>query len=248
MPRLARKKSNSEIYHVMLRGIDKRDIFLEKTDYQRFLTAILKAKEKSIFEIYAYCLMTNHVHILLKSQSEEIGDVLRRITVSYVLYHNNKYGRVGHLFQNRFKSEPIGNDRHFLTVLRYIHQNPTKAGMVSDLSNYPWSSYFEYIDNDEMNIVNTSFALDHFSSDENFREFLMSDNNDVCLEQKIKSIYTDEKLLEIISSISDVNKIHELDTINRNIEILKIRDKTSASNRQLSRVLNIGRWTLDRIR
>jgi len=247
MPRLAREKSNSEIYHVMLRGLDKRDIFLEKTDYQRFLKAIQKAKEKSAFDIYAYCLMTNHVHILIKSESEDVGDVLRRIAVSYAMYHNYKYGRIGHLFQNRFKSEPVGNDRQFLSVLRYIHQNPLKAGLVSNLASYPWSSYFEYIGSDEMNIVNTSFALNQFSSINSFINFIMDNNEDAYMEHEIRSVYSDKNLLEIISSISDINKMHEMNISNRNKELRKIRERTKASNRQLSRVLNIGRGILDRV-
>lgn len=248
MPRVARIKSPTNTYHIMLRGIDKGDIFLEKADYHKFLYCILNAKEKSIFTIYAYCLMTNHVHILINSESEEIGSIIRRIAVAYAQYHNNKYGRTGHLFQNRFRSEAIYDDRYFLTVLRYIHQNPIKAGIVKRLSYYPWSSYFEYTNKNCTTIINTSFALDFFKGLEDFKSFLETQNDDNCMEYSNKKTYTDKELSKIISSISDINRLPLLDIKNRNKEIKRIRELTGASNRQLSRVLNIGRGILDRVK
>lgn len=248
MPRVARIKSNTEIYHIMLRGIDKRNIFLQQSDYQKFIYYISKAKEKSSFTLYAYCLMTNHVHILLKPEAEEIGNIVRRIAVGYAQYHNNKYGRAGHLFQNRFKSEPIYDNRYFLTVLRYIHQNPIKAGIIKNLRNYPWSSYFEYIGEDNTNIVYTTFALEFFQNLENFKDFITAGNSDTCMEFGNKKKCTDENLFKTISSISDISKLHELDIQSRNKEIKKIKEITGASNRQLSRVLKLGRGILDRVK
>ncbi|AOY74651.1 transposase [Clostridium formicaceticum] len=98
------------------------------------------ARKKTEFTVYGYCLMTNHVHILLKAESEEIGNVVRRITVGYAQYHNIKNGRSGHLFQNRFKSERVNTDDYFLIVLRYIHQNPIKAGVIERIEDYKWSN------------------------------------------------------------------------------------------------------------
>lgn len=113
MPRVPRISSSIYTYHVIQRGIDKRNIFLSTEDYDKFLFYIVKAKEKCAFSIYAYCLMTNHVHLLIKTEEDSIGNVMRRITVGYVQYHNNKYGRNGHLFQNRFISEPVEDSRYF---------------------------------------------------------------------------------------------------------------------------------------
>lgn len=85
--------------------------------------------------------MGNHVHILIKEGKEDLGNVMRRIGASYVYWYNVKYDRVGHLFQDRFKSEAVEDNRYLLSVLRYIHQNPLKAGIVSDIREYKWSSY-----------------------------------------------------------------------------------------------------------
>ena len=100
--------------------------------------------------------MKNHVHALIRSNTEDIGDTVRRIAVSYVKYHNNKYGRTGHLFQNRFKSEAVDNDQYFLTVTSYIHQNPFKAGIVKNVGDYRWSSFNEY-NNGNVSIVDSEF-------------------------------------------------------------------------------------------
>ena len=144
MPRAARIRSQSGIYHVMLRGLDKRDIFLEDRDRQRFLVGMFRAKEKAEFELYGYCLMDNHVHSLLRESEEEVGNIVKRITVGYIGWHNRKYERTGHLFQNRFLSEPVETEGYLLTVLRYIHQNPVKAGLTQKPKDYPWSSFGDY--------------------------------------------------------------------------------------------------------
>lgn len=120
MPRQARVRSITGIYHIMLRGIDKRDIFLENEDKLKFLECIERAKAKGNFKVLGYCLMDNHIHMLLK-ESEEIGTSIKRITVGYVGWHNKKYDRTGHLFQNRYLSEPVTTEEYLLTVLRYIH-------------------------------------------------------------------------------------------------------------------------------
>ena len=88
--------------------------------------------------------MDNHVHLLLK-EGEELGTSIKRITVGYVQLHNNKYGRTGHLFQNRFSSEAVEDDKYLMTVIWYIHRNPLKTGMVSRLKEYSWSSYQQII-------------------------------------------------------------------------------------------------------
>ena len=89
--------------------------------------------------------MNNHIHLLIKEGQEELGTVFRRIGAKYVYWYNRKYSRRGHLFQDRYKSEVVEDDGYLLTVLRYIHQNPLKAGIVKNIEQYPWSSYQDYI-------------------------------------------------------------------------------------------------------
>ena len=133
MPRQAREKSSSGIYHVMLRGINRQNIFEDDRDRQRFIETILYYKTISNYELYGYCLMDNHIHLLIKEKDESISKAIKRICSSYVYWYNQKYERCGHLFQERYKSEVVETEGYFLTVIRYIHQNPIKAGLVKTL-------------------------------------------------------------------------------------------------------------------
>ena len=143
MARTARTHSDSGVYHVILRGVNKQQIFECTEDYQRFLnilrTLTVQEQDESGHRskpncvVYAYCLMGNHVHHLIKESSETLAQIMKRISSSYVYYYNHKYGRIGHLFQERFKSQPVGDWDYFLTLLRYIHQNPLKPHLVSSL-------------------------------------------------------------------------------------------------------------------
>lgn len=157
MARQPRITSESGIYHVMLRGVNRMRIFHDKSDYRHFLEALELQTEKRVSalpsdrqaeelahcEVYSFCLMTNHLHLLVRTMDEPIGKVMQRITSAYVYYFNHKYKRVGHLFQERFKSEPVEDEDYFITLLRYIHQNPVKAGMVEHVGEYTWSSWRE---------------------------------------------------------------------------------------------------------
>ena len=145
MPREARKLSSTHIYHVMIRGNRRQDIFLEDEDRLRFIGILKKKKQKGEYELYAFCLMNNHVHLLIKEKKEQLSQIMKRINISYVNYFNRKYKQVGHLFQDRFKSETIEDENYLLAVLNYIHHNPFNAFIINNLADYPWSSYDMYI-------------------------------------------------------------------------------------------------------
>ena len=145
MPRLPRQNSDSGIYHIMLRGINQQTIFEDDEDYFKFVETLENYKAISGYKLFAYCLMSNHIHILIKVEKEDLDLIMKRIAGRYVYWYNWKYYRKGHLFQDRFKSEPIEDDSYFLTVLRYIHQNPVKAGIVKSIDDYLFSSYNNYL-------------------------------------------------------------------------------------------------------
>jgi len=237
------------IYHVMIRGIDKRNIFIVEDDYNKFLTYVVRAQQNKAFIVYAYCLMANHVHLLIKSETEDIGNIIRRITVGYVFYHNNQYGRTGHLFQNRFRSEAVQDESYFLTVARYINQNPRKAGLVVNCKDYPWSSYSSYFTNDLAfsNGIQVDFISlqNQFGSKQEFVKYMDSTNSDVCLDYKDSLHHSDEALRVIITSMDGMEHVFDPDSKISFDLLVKIKDSTKASNRQLSRVLMIGRKYLD---
>ena len=122
MPRQARKRSEIGIYHVIIRGINKQNIFEDEEDRQKFIEKLGYYKTTSGYMVYGYCLMDNHIHLLLGEGKEIIGKAIQRISSSYVRWYNQKYDRCGHLFQERFKSETVQDEAYFLTVLRYIHK------------------------------------------------------------------------------------------------------------------------------
>ena len=140
MARCRRSYSITGMYHVVLKGIDKKWIFNDEQDKHVFLNKLFTAKDIGRFEIIAYCLMDNHVHLVMK-EGERLGKSIQRFTVSYVAYYHNKYGTSGHFFANRFHSDPIEEDEYLLSAVRYVHQNPVRAGMTKSCSAYHWSSY-----------------------------------------------------------------------------------------------------------
>lgn len=144
MPRKARVISPNGMYHVIIRGINKQKIFEDDNDRYHFIDQLRYAKSIFKCEIYGFCLMGNHVHLLMKSEDEHIGRVMRVIGSNYVIWFNLKYERTGCLFQDRFRSSPIRNSDQFADTLRYIHQNPILAGLVRSGCRYTFSSFLEY--------------------------------------------------------------------------------------------------------
>ena len=163
MPRAARKVSSTKVYHVILRGNDKQDLFFEEEDYKKFIKEIKNTKEKYGYELYAYCLMTNHVHLIIYDKNDMLSKIMQSLEVIYSSYFSKKYEKIGHLFQNRFLSKTVEERKYLMQVCRYIHQNPVKAG-ISKIDNYKWSSYQEYTSNKEK-LVNTKLILSLFSTD-----------------------------------------------------------------------------------
>ena len=180
MPRTARKRAESNIYHVMLRGSNRQQIFCDDEDYQVFHDVLQRVKQISGMELHAYCLMGNHVHLLIRETGEPLETIFRRIGAAFVYWYNMKYDRVGHLFQDRYRSEPVESDEYYLTVLRYILQNPVKAGLCHWPEEYAWSSAEEYL-NGYSGITDTRFARLLLEESE-LRTFLKEPNEASCLD------------------------------------------------------------------
>jgi putative transposase len=252
MPRQAREKSSSGTYHIMLRGINRQDIFLDREDRERFISTIKKYKQTCGYNIFGYCLMSNHVHLLLREGKETIAQAMKRIGTSYVYWYNMKYERCGHLFQDRFKSEIVEDDGYLLAVLRYIHQNPLKAGMVSELGAYEWSSYNDYTGKKSM-VTDTHFILDLFYSDPVkavgiFKKFMELENQDRCLDDEVKKkALPDEEVKALIKEMigsENIEALNIMDKKKRDTIIRKLRDN-DISIRQLARLTGMGRKIIE---
>ena len=182
MPRIARKKSISNIYHVMIRGNNRQAIFEEDDDRLCFMKILDYCKEISGFKLYAFVLMSNHIHMLIEPADEPLNTVLTRIETRYAMWFNKKYERTGYLFQNRFRSEAVDTDPYYMTVLRYILQNPVKAGMESHPGSYRWSSYRAY-EKGKGAVTDIQYALDLFGSKETLMEYLTQSNDDSIMDE-----------------------------------------------------------------
>lgn len=141
MPRPLRPIDNGLVYHVINRGNNRQDVFHKPADFQAFLTALAELKERKPFELYGYCLLNNHFHLLLRPTGATISRIMQSLLVSHTQRYHRHYRSGGHVWQGRFKSPVIQNDEHLLTVLRYIEANPLRAKLVRRADEYPWSSY-----------------------------------------------------------------------------------------------------------
>lgn len=162
MSRLARTISESGVYHILFRGVNQQNIFEECADFDKLKETIAIVKQDLEFEIYAYCFMSNHVHIVLKEKRYgDISLIMKRILTKYARWYNMKYSRSGALIANRYKSVPVEIDEYFLHLIRYVHQNLIKAGIVKKCEDYSYSSFIEYIHENEL--TDTDFVMQMIS-------------------------------------------------------------------------------------
>lgn len=145
MARPYRLQSEQCLYHIMSRGDERKKIFTCRGDYSKFMEYVMKAKERYQYCLYAYCLLSNHFHLMLETMLPNISRIMHYIKGSYTTYYNVRHRRYGHLFQGRFKSVIVDRDSYFLELTRYIHLNPVHAGIAEDPASYVWSSYRGYV-------------------------------------------------------------------------------------------------------
>lgn len=141
MPRPLRPIDDGLIYHVINRGNNRQDVFRKPDDFRAFLQVLGELKDRKPFELYGYCLLDNHFHLLLRPRGGSVSRILQSLLVSHTQRYHRHYQSGGHVWQGRFKSPVIQSDEHLLTVLRYIEANPLRAQIVKRAEDYPWSSY-----------------------------------------------------------------------------------------------------------
>ncbi|KKK67238.1 hypothetical protein LCGC14_2956080, partial [marine sediment metagenome] len=145
MARPLRIEFKGALYHILSRGNERRDIFLGDDDYQTFLDVLKEMSERFEVDIFAYVLMSNHYHLLIRTNQPNLSKSMQWVGTTYTRRFNLKHFRSGHLFQGRFKSFIIQKDNYLLTALRYVEGNPVRAGLVSSARNWLWSSHVERI-------------------------------------------------------------------------------------------------------
>ena len=142
MPRGARILIRDACYHILNRGNQKRNIFLEETDYTECLKIIRHYKRVFMFKVFGYCLMPNHIHLIIQpKEPHDLAEIMQRLTQVYTNWFNEKYKKCGHLWQGRFKNMVVIRDEYFINCISYIEANPVRAGIVNSPGEYNWSSY-----------------------------------------------------------------------------------------------------------
>jgi len=160
-------------YHVTSRGNEQKDIFKSRRDREQFLTYLESSVKRYGAVVHAYCLMTNHYHLLLETPDGNLPEILRHINGAYTNYYNTKRKRSGHLFQGRYMAILIEADEYLLELTRYIHLNPVRCGMVTKPEEHQWSSYSDYIgERSKPDWLCTEVVKKHFGEGKKYRNFV----------------------------------------------------------------------------
>ena len=249
MPRIARKKSETGIYHVIVRGINRQDIFHDDEDRKRYLDTLKKIAVEDIAKVLGYCMMSNHVHLIIKEGEAGISLFMKRLGASYAYWYNLKYQRTGHVFQDRFKSENVEDDRYLLTVIRYVHRNPVKAGIVNKPEEYTWSScrayygYSEYPpDLTHVYLVLDIFACQKEQAREKMQMFEAENSEDGCLEDTKNTKFHDDKAFNLIIEQlpgGSIPSLHQIPQIERRAIIKRLKSIEGISIRQIVRITGL---------
>jgi putative transposase len=160
------------LYHVIVRGNHRYKTFLNDRDYQAYLDRLARYRRQFDVTVYAYCLMSNHAHLLLETSSQPLSRFMQGLQQSYTQYFNRKHHKVGHLFQGRYKAIVCEKDEYLLTLVRYIHLNPVRAKLVQKLDDYPYCGHREYCGARVSEVVEPSRVLDMLGGRAAYRRFV----------------------------------------------------------------------------
>lgn len=256
MARESRKESPTGYYHVMMRGNNKEMIFEKVAEKEYFLDQLKFQTDEGNIILISYCLMDNHVHLLINAELSTMSESLKWINIKFASRYNYKYERVGHVFQGRYKSEIINSENHLLQTIRYIHNNPVAAKMISKASEYKWSSYNDYLlQNDKIiNPEEKQFIMDMFSKSlDQFKRFHLEEETKEFLEisHDIEK-QREERAIKIIKKNLEIHEIKDYDNLSDDKDILEelVMDLiiiSKLSHRRISELLGISRGKIHKI-
>ncbi|WP_419768878.1 transposase [Arcobacter sp.] len=220
MPRRERI-TDAGCYHVVCRGVERRNVFLDSDDFEQFLALLKSVKKEFDIIVHSFCLMTNHYHILLETKEDNISLAMKYLNSHYAIYFNKKYKRTGHLWQGRFHSDYLYADNHFWYVAKYIEQNPIKAKMVKEIHHYKYQSFFQWKYQCEYSYLLEGSKIFDMTLLE-YQNYISSDMDSDILD----IIYTTPKIINKNGEIKILYKrlntfFHEDKSINRNNNIKK---------------------------
>lgn len=261
MPRTARRHAETDLYHVIVRGVGRQIIFEDNADRRHYLKLLARELGGSEGVLLAWCLMDNHVHLLLHMPLGEVSPLMQAIGSAYALWFNARHDRVGHLFQGRFRSEPVESEAYLLTVTRYIHQNPLKAGLCDACEEWPWSSYRSYLgdergerDETRRALVDTRPVLELFGSVTEFERFhRLLDEIAPCLDAErgtSRRFLADDEVVRVARAALGGTRPEQVATLPRpqRDEAIRALREARLSIRQVERVTGVSRGVVAKIR
>ncbi|WP_321971489.1 transposase [Paratractidigestivibacter sp.] len=243
MPRVTRAKSESGFYHVIAKGSGGQNLFECDADYQAFLAYLSKNCEKFGVLVRAYCLMSNHIHLLLEDHEGCLSEVMKATITSYALRFNKNNDHIGHVFQQRFKSQPVEDDGYLLQAVRYIHNNPAKAG-ICPADEYRWSSFREYAAG-VIGVADTSLILEMCGSVDGFLAFSAADDSGgyrFAHRSRISETEARELASHILGEIAPAS-LKTMERRRRDALLFDLKD-AGLSMTQIQRLTGIGRWII----
>lgn len=244
MPRAARKLSKSGFYHVVLYANGRQNLFEDDADRRAFLGFLVEATSRCSARVLAWCLMSNHVHLLIEDPEGGLGEVMRSLETSYAQRFNSRGGHVGHVFKGRYYSNPVETEPYLLEAMRYIHNNPAKAGVCA-AGDYPWSSYHEYVGEPEYS--DTTTLLEMLGGVEGFVSFSSSEER-VRYRPSTRPRISDSAAEEVAKGILGTLPVSELkgmEKVGRDAVLCELRE-AGLSVRQIERLTGIGANTITR--
>ena len=246
MSRLPRIASEGSIYHVIQRGVGQQILFESDSDRKRYLKLAARFLDDlgQNDSLLAWCLMSNHVHLLARMPLPVLSDFMKRLGVGYARYFNATHSRTGHLFQERFKSEPVDDDAYLMTVVRYIHANPVGIECRS-AGDYRWSSYAAYMGDRNDGITSTSFVLDVFGGQDEFARFHQSEpqgRTPLDIDLASARPRNDAEALARADSLLGGVNVHEIKSMERSLRnhYIALMRRGELSVRQIARITGIG--------
>lgn len=253
MTKKIRKFSTSNVYHIIIKGNNDSDIFYDDMDRKIFIEKVNLTKKEFKYKVYAYCLMSNHVHMVIEVPRENLSKAIQSLTIRYVSYFNKKYDRKGPFVQNRFKSKNIENQKYFLEVCRYVHRNPEKAG-IEYTFKYKWSSYQEYIGKE---IIIDKKTLMYYLNN-NIEEFIKYTNKTENIDEimnladfELSSKLDDGEVIGIILKRVNLKTIDEAIKFFKEKEnkkqIINLKDIKGITINQLSRIIRVDKRIISKI-
>ncbi len=251
MPRSVRQRSEADIYHIILRGEGGKILFEDNEDRLVFLKMLTSAIEDANAEVLAWCLMSNHVHLLAHVEYQAMPRVMQKLQSGYAVYFNGKHNHVGHVFSGRYKSIPIDSDEYLIIAVCYIHLNPVEEGL-SETCEYRWSSYNDYLHSSGM--TSTGFVLEVVGGlgpfvDAHIAKRKRESSPKVVLESAGRR-HGDQAAMQLASRVlgglspSDVGA---LDKARRDEAIAALR-RSGLTAKQVQRLTGIGRGIVERVK